>query len=343
MGRKIAVVLFNLGGPDGPDDIQPFLQNLFSDPAIIQAPAPIRWFLSRLISRTRAPSVKKNYAMMDAGGGSPLLPETKKQADALGAILNTGADEFKTFIAMRYWHPFTEDVAREVKDWGADQVILLPLYPQFSTTTTGSSVTGWERVFGDSAKLVCCYPFDEKLIEAHIKRIEGAHAKAGKPDDVTLLLSAHGLPQKIVDAGDPYQWQCETFSEMLAGRLPQHWTIRTCYQSRVGPLKWIGPDTEKMIEEYAAKKANILISPIAFVSEHIETLVELGEEYREVAEEHGAASYTCVAALGVMDEYISLLADQVHQTLKSDQPIRSCSGSRLCPKEFGDCPNKVFA
>lgn len=342
MARKVAVVLFNLGGPDGPKDVQPFLQNLFSDPAIIQAPSPIRWMLARFISRTRAPSVIKNYAMMDAGGGSPLMPETRKQADALSAMLNTGGDEFKVFIAMRYWHPFTEDVAKEVKAWGADDVVLLPLYPQFSTTTTGSSFSGWESEFGAGAKLVCCYPFDELLIEAHTKRIIEAHERAGKPEQVTLLLSAHGLPQKIVEGGDPYQWQCETFSDMLIGRLPSHWTIHTCYQSRVGPLKWIGPSTEDLIEEHASKNEDILISPIAFVSEHIETLVELGEEYREIAEEHGAASYTCVAALGVMDEYINLLAGQVHQTLKSKEPIRSCVGSRLCPQAFGKCPNKVL-
>ena len=131
MSRKIAVVLFNLGGPDGPDTVRPFLQNLFSDPAIIRAPVPIRWMLARLISRTRAPSVKKNYAMMDAGGGSPLLPETIKQAAALESLLAMQYPDaqLKCFIAMRYWHPFTENVAKEVQDWNADEVVLLPLYP----------------------------------------------------------------------------------------------------------------------------------------------------------------------------------------------------------------------
>lgn len=345
MSRKIAVVLFNLGGPDGPDAVQPFLQNLFKDPAIIRAPAPIRWMLSRLISRTRAPSVKKNYAMMDADGGSPLLPETRKQAAALESELGKLflGDDVKCFIAMRYWHPFTEDVAKEVDNWGPDETILLPLYPQFSTTTTGSSLSAWNQSYSKPSKTICCYPFEDEFISAHVSLIDSAWKNAGCPENVTLLLSAHGLPEKIVKDGDPYQWQCEEMAAKISAEVPEEWEVIGCYQSRVGPMKWIGPPTENEIETAAQAGRNILIAPIAFVSEHIETLVELGEEYREVAEEHGAASYTTVPALGTDKTFIGYLANLVRTAVNSDDVLRSCVGSRICPREQGDCPHKMAA
>ena len=341
MGRKIAVVLFNLGGPDKPASVQPFLKNLFRDPAIIRAPLPLRWFLARLISRTRAPAVIKNYAMMDAGGGSPLLRETELQARALEAELSKSlpGDEVKCFIAMRYWHPFTEEAAADVKRWGADEVVLLPLYPQFSTTTTGSSLSAWKAAFKGKARTVCCYPFDENFVSAHVDRILEAHQKAGAPDQVTLLLSAHGLPEQVVKGGDPYQWQCEALAEMIAGRVPAHWEVIPCYQSRVGPLKWIGPSTEAEVARAAMAGKHILISPIAFVSEHIETLVELGEEYRLVAEKDGAASYTRVEALGTHPGFIRTLTDETVAALIMKTEIRSCAGGRLCPSDWTGCPH----
>lgn len=342
MGRKIAVVLFNLGGPDKAESVQPFLKNLFRDPAIITAPLPVRWVLARLISKSRAPMVIKNYAMMDAGGGSPLLPETEAQAEALQAVLaqRLPDDEVRCFIAMRYWHPFTEETAREVKAWGADEVVLLPLYPQFSTTTTGSSLTAWNKAYKGSSRTICCYPFEESFIDAHVERIMQAWEKAGRPENVSLLLSAHGLPEKIVQGGDPYQWQCEMLAEMIKGRVPADWDVTACYQSRVGPLKWIGPATEVMVEEKAKEGRNILIAPIAFVSEHIETLVELGEEYRLVAEQHGAASYTRVEALGTHPDFIAMLANETIEALGMKTPMRSCAGDRLCPHDLGRCPHK---
>lgn len=341
MGRKIAVVLFNLGGPDKPSAVQPFLQNLFRDPAIIRAPLPIRWALARLISRTRAPAVKKNYAMMDADGGSPLLRETVKQADALQSRLQAElpGDTVRCFIAMRYWHPFTHEAAAGVKAWGAEEVILLPLYPQFSTTTTGSSLQAWDDAYQGKARTVCCYPFDEAFISAHVARILEAFEAAGRPDKVSLLLSAHGLPERVVKDGDPYQWQCEAMAEMIAGRLPADWEIIACYQSRVGPLKWIGPATETEVEHAAKAGKNILIAPIAFVSEHIETLVELGEEYRLIAEEAGAASYTRVEALGIHPGFIDTLARATLDALGDPAPVRSCSGGRLCPAGWSGCPH----
>jgi hypothetical protein len=166
---KTAIVLFNLGGPDGPDDVQPFLKNLFSDKAIIRSPAPVRFFLSRLISKSRAPSARENYARM--GGGSPLLPETRKQADALDAELARRGHTAKSFIAMRYWKPYAADAVREVKAWGADRVILLPLYPQFSSTTTASSLKSWKDARGPEGVTVCCYPETEKFVAAHARKL----------------------------------------------------------------------------------------------------------------------------------------------------------------------------
>jgi len=345
MRRKLAIVLFNLGGPDKPESVRPFLKNLFRDKAIIRAPLPIRWTLARLISTLRAPSAKKNYAMMDAGGGSPLLPETEKQASALEHELSKRMPgvEVKCFIAMRYWHPFTEEAAQAVKDWAADDVVLLPLYPQFSTTTTGSSLSAWHNSYSKPSKTICCYPFEDTFISAHVGMIDGAWKNAGSPDNVTLLLSAHGLPEKIVKDGDPYQWQCEQMSAKISALVPKEWDVVGCYQSRVGPLKWIGPPTEDEIEKASKAGRNILIAPIAFVSEHIETLVELGEEYREVAEEHGAASYSTVPALGTDAVFIGYLAGLVGDAIASDTALRSCSTGRICPREHGDCPHKVQA
>ena len=246
-GEKIAVVLFNLGGPDGPDDVQPFLKNLFSDPAIIRSPAPVRWFVARLISKTRAASARANYALM--GGGSPLMPETRKQAAALDAELSKRGHIAKSFIAMRYWKPYAAEVVRDVKAWGADRVILLPLYPQFSSTTTASSLKSWKEARGPEAVTVCCYPEPDKFIRAHARKLIETWEAAGRPANVRCLLSAHGLPEIVVKQGDPYQWQVELTAAKLKPLLPPEWEVEVCYQSRVGPLKWIGPATDDVDRE----------------------------------------------------------------------------------------------
>jgi ferrochelatase len=337
---RIAVVLFNLGGPDGPDDVRPFLRNLFSDPAIIRAPAPVRWLLARLISTTRAKSARANYAKM--GGGSPLLAETRKQADALAAELSRRGIDAASIIAMRYWSPFTADAAAEVARLGADRVVLLPLYPQFSTTTTASSLAAWRAAGGGEARAVCCYPTERGLVAAHAAAILGAWEAAGRPGPVRLLLSAHGLPERVVRDGDPYQWQVEQTAAALAPLLPADWETEICYQSRVGPLKWIGPATDYAIIRAARDGRAILLSPIAFVSEHIETLVELDEEYREVAETAGAHSYVRAPALGVAADFIAGLADLVEAALAegADAGPRSHCGGRICPAEWTECPNR---
>ena len=338
---KLAVVLFNLGGPDGPDAVRPFLENLFKDPAIITLPAIARIPLAKFISSRRAEMAKANYAIM--GGGSPLLPETLKQARALEASLNEAnpSQEARVFVAMRYWKPFAAETAKEVAAFAPDEIVLLPLYPQFSTTTTASSLKDWAQAYRGPGRTrtVCCYPFEENFVSAHVDRIMEAWERAGRPEQVNLLLSAHGLPESVVKAGDPYQWQCEALAEMVAGRVPAHWEVSVCYQSRVGPLKWIGPATEGEIERISEQGGNILIAPIAFVSEHIETLVELGEEYRLIAEKHGAASYTRVEALGTHPGFIKTMAGEVMEALGMKEAIRSCAGGRLCPSGWSGCPH----
>ncbi|MCG8443650.1 MAG: ferrochelatase, partial [Caulobacterales bacterium] len=220
--RRIAVVLFNLGGPDGPKDVRPFLFNLFADPAIIGAPGPVRLGLAWFISTTRAASARANYAKM--GGGSPLLPETRKQADALEQRLRDArpGDDVRVFIAMRYWRPFIADVAAEVTGWGADETVLLPLYPQFSTTTTGSALRAWRAAAPDMPTRVrCCYPVADRFIEAHARLVRETWEKAGAPANARVLFSAHGLPERTIAGGDPYQWQIEQTCAAVAARLPE--------------------------------------------------------------------------------------------------------------------------
>ncbi len=339
MGRRIAVVLFNLGGPDGPKSVRPFLRNLFKDPAIIGAPGPIREALAWLISTTRTKEASENYAKM--GGGSPLVPETEKQAAALTEALNgvMPDDEVKCFLAMRYWHPFVEEAVRAVKDWGPDETVLLPLYPQFSTTTSGSSLKAWKDAGGGEARTVCCYPQQKDFITAHTKLIEEAYEKAGRPADPRILFSAHGLPEITIKKGDSYQWQVEQTVAKVVEQLPEELkNHEICYQSRVGPLKWIGPSTEEAIERACEDGKHIFLTPIAFVSEHIETLVELDEEYAEFAEEFEARGYDRVPALGAHPDFIEGLKSLVIGVLNGRVGLNPPGGAPICPGKFKRCP-----
>jgi ferrochelatase len=342
--RKIAVVLFNLGGPDGPDAVRPFLFNLFRDPAIIGLPALLRYPIAALIARGRAKLAKENYALMD--GGSPLLPETEKQARALEADLAARfpEDETRCFVAMRYWKPLTDQAAKAVKAFAPDEVVLLPLYPQFSSTTTGSSLKAWKRAYRKGpgrVSTVCCYPTDEDFIQAHADLIKAAYDKAGRPGPARLLFSAHGLPEKVIEAGDPYQRQVEATAAAVAAELGEGWDWRVTYQSRVGPMKWIGPSTEDEIEAASAQGLALVVTPIAFVSEHIETLVELDHEYREVAFGAGCPVYIRVPALGVAPGFIRGLGRIVQDALASAAPVAAacawrCGGDRIqCPNQQG--------
>jgi ferrochelatase len=332
--RRIAVVLFNLGGPDGPESVRPFLQNLFSDPAIIDAPAIIRKPLAAFIARARERSAKANYAVM--GGASPLLSGTWSQASALEAALKSRlADaDVRVFIAMRYWGPSTLEAAAAVTAYAPDEVVLAPLYPQYSTTTTGSSIAAWREAYEGDSHTICCWYDNDGLIETHAQRIRAAWDDAGRPR-VRLLFSAHGLPKSIVARGDPYQWQIENTCAKVADRLGPGWDWTIGYQSRVGPMKWLGPSTPEAIRAAGAEGVGLIVDPIAFVSEHIETLVELDRDYGELAKAVGVPCYLRVAACGVADPFIAGLAGAVERALGRDGIHPD---GEPCAAMFGRCP-----
>ncbi len=307
--RKLAVVLFNLGGPDKLESVKPFLFNLFRDPAIITLPALARYPLAALISTTREKLAQANYAMI--GGASPLLGETEAQRQALETLLKTEVPgvEARCFIAMRYWKPFAKEAAAEVAAFMPDDVVLLPLYPQYSTTTTASSLKDWLSVYKGTGRTrtVCCYPTADGLIESHAEAIGEVWRKAGEPE-VRLLFSAHGLPQKIVDAGDPYYVQVEATAQAIAAQLPQFPDWRVCFQSRVGRLEWLKPSTDEEVRRAGSEARGVLIAPIAFVSEHVETLVELDDEYANLARDVGCSPYLRAPTPGVRSGFISELS-----------------------------------
>lgn len=341
MRRKIAIVLFNLGGPNSPAAIGPFLLNLFSDPAILRVPFFVRFILARIIAKARLKLATENYALL--GGRSPLLELTQQQAAALESAF--GDDDAKCFIAMRYWHPFSLEAARAVKAWGPDEIVLLPLYPQHSSTTTGSSMTAWRTAAAKTGLAVrttslCCYATDPAYVAATTTIVRSAYDQARASLDPTIslriLFSAHGLPEKIVRAGDPYQAQIEqTTAAVLEawGQPVLDWVV--CYQSKATPVKWIGPSTDQEIERAGRDGVAVLVIPIAFVSEHSETLVELDIEYRHLAEKSGVKGYFRVPAQNADPGFIAALAGLVRQALASGPGL--CSQSR-CAADRTDCP-----
>jgi ferrochelatase len=321
---KTAVVLFNLGGPDQPASVRPFLVNLFTDPAILRVPFFVRPILARIIAYARTKPATANYAMM--GGKSPLLELTEAQARALEAALPE--QDVRCFVAMRYWHPFSD-----------------------STTTTGSSLTAWR----DAAARVglvkpvvslCCYHSDVGFVSSTAAIVRRAYQQARAELDpaigLRVLFSAHGLPEIIIKNGDPYQNQVErtvaAVSKLLA--IPDLDAV-TCYQSRATPQKWISPSTEDEIARAAQDKVALLVTPIAFVSEHSETLVELDVEYRELAHELGVPAYFRVPAQNSDDGFIAALAELVRNAQARGPGLCSFAGGRTCPREHGDCPHAL--
>jgi len=343
VSRRIAVVLFNLGGPDGPAAVKPFLFNLFNDPAIIDLPAIARTPLARLISSRRENSAQANYAVM--GGASPLLPETKKQADALEAALaeQLPGDAVRCFIAMRYWHPMTAETASAVEAFSPDEIVLLPLYPQFSTTTTASSLKAWNEAYRGPGRTraVCCYPEAEGFLDGYAALIERTWEAAGRPSPAQVLFSAHGLPEKVVRGGDPYQAQVEATAAAVAKRLSglTDWDIS--YQSRVGPLKWLGPATDEAIVEASKAGLALVVVPIAFVSEHIETLVELDHDYAALAKANSCPAFIRVPALGVEEAFIGSLAKIAADALQ--RTGGTCPGSAFACRGWSKCPRTEIA
>jgi ferrochelatase len=340
---KTAVVLFNLGGPDTPEAIAPFLYNLFADKRIIGLPAGLRHMVAKLISTTRAPKVKPLYAEM--GGASPILKNTQAQAEALQSLLN----EQRVFICMRYWNPRAAEVVKQVQAYAPDNIILLPLYPQFSTTTSESSFVEWDTEAQKAGlniptERVCCYPHQSGFIDAMVELIhrscsgllssgtEEGGLLAANTSDLRILFSAHGLPKKIIDKkGDPYVSQVEMTAKAIVEKLGiPNLDWKVTYQSRVGPVEWVKPYTDVEIRNAGAEKKNLVLVPIAFVSEHIETLVELDVENKNLALESGCVSYTRIPTVSTHPKFIAGLAELVRKPVMPN----------LCPVNCFACPCK---
>tara|TARA_B100000287_G_scaffold352259_1_gene341649 strand:+ start:393 stop:1427 length:1035 start_codon:yes stop_codon:yes gene_type:complete len=338
---KKAVILFNLGGPDKLENVEPFLFNLFNDPAILNLPGFFRYPLAKLIANRRTPTAKKIY--QELGGSSPILKLTEEQAGALEFKLNKDDElsEYKCFIVMRCWHPRAENVVKDVINYNPNEVILMPLYPQYSAATSGSSIKEWNDIcIKNNLKVktstICCYPTDENFIEAHkneiLKKIEGLK-------NFKLIFSAHGLPEKNIKKGDPYQWQVEQSVDRIVKSLNiknLDWILS--YQSRVGPLKWIGPSTEDIIVENSKLGKHIVLVPVAFVSEHSETLVELDIEYKELADKNGCKNYSRVSALGTNKNYIKAMSDLIINKQNYDFNGELYPPKEHCPNKFKKCP-----
>jgi len=326
MNSRTAVVLLNLGGPDSLDAIEPFLFNLFSDPAIFRIPfgSFLQAPLARFIARRRAGARKTDYQAI--GGRSPILDNTRRQAEALARAL-AGDGPYDVHICMRYWHPMSGEVVAALKAAGYARVVLLPLYPQYSITTTGSSFDDFDQACRQQSyaprvtRIQHWYdhPLYLDAVAASIER-ERARFAQPQPGNIELLLSAHGLPQKIVNKGDPYARHIEATVAGVRERLG--WPhVRLCYQSRVGPLKWLQPYTDAVLRELGAHgAAQVLVYPIAFVSDHVETLYELGIDYAHVARDAGIGHYHVVPALNDDPAFIEALRDIVtgHVAAHSD-------------------------
>ena len=338
---KKAVILFNLGGPDKLENVEPFLFNLFNDPAILNLPTFFRYPLAKIISSRRAPIAKKIYE--ELGGSSPILKLTIDQSKELEKKLhqNNSLDEYKCFIVMRCWHPRAKKVVNEVRSFNPEEIILLPLYPQFSASTSASSFREWENIckinnYKIKTSTICCYPTDKNFIKAHTIEI---NKKINGINNYKLIFSAHGLPEKNIKKGDPYQWQVEQTVNAIVKYLNiQNLDWILSYQSRVGPLKWIGPSTDNVIIENSKLGKQLIIVPVAFVSEHSETLVELDIEYKKLALDNGCIKYIRVPALGVNDTFIESLSNLIINKDKNQFNGKIFPPINKCPSNFIKCP-----
>ena len=319
-----AVLLMNLGGPESPETIKPFLYNLFSDPAIIRLPAMLRLPLAALIAGRRTATARAIYAQL--GGASPLLENTLAQASALEARLG---GEDRCFVAMRYWHPFAAEAARTIAEWDPDGLVLLPLYPQYSTTTTASSLADWHRAAAAEGlsmptATIRSYAVAAGFVVALAELIAPYLHREPRP---RLLFSAHGLPLRIVAQGDPYPQEIESTARAVVAALARpelDW--RVCFQSRVGPLKWLGPSVEEELRRAAADRTGVVVAPISFVSEHSETLVELDRDYRRIAERCGVVGYQRVPTVGTNPKFIAALAALVGESEARVDSIAAMTG-----------------
>ena len=331
-----ANILFNLGGPDKLENVEPFLFNLFNDPAIISIPSIFRYPLAKFISKRRAPIAKDIYK--EIGNKSPILELTQEQAKSLENNLSKKGN-YKCFVVMRCWHPRALDVIDEVKEYNPEEVILLPLYPQYSASTSGSSINEWNELckkenYKVKTKIICCYPTENNFIASHVFLIKKT-LQHTEDNNFKLIFSAHGLPESKIKKGDPYQWHVEeTVKEIISELKTENLDYIISYQSRVGPMKWIGPPTDVEIIKYSKEKKGIVIVPVAFVSEHSETLVELDIEYKKLAEKNGCTFYKRVPALGIEENFIKGLAALVLRQETRGNFVSSV----MCPNKYVKCP-----
>lgn len=324
--NKYAVVLFNLGGPDSLEAIKPFLFNLFSDRDIFKIPVGQKIF-AKIMSVFRAPSVKEKYKRI--GGKSPINDWTRLQQSMLQQELQKLVPGIEVYAAMRYWHPTIRDIADKVTEKAFDKVVLLPLYPHYSITTTGSSFNEWKRVYkGEAEKLTYVYDYfdNQRYINALNERIDETILRFPENvrDDIQLLFSAHGLPESIAKQGDPYPKQIDkTVACVMKARNFSH-GYHLCFQSKVGPAKWLKPSIDEMIRGLAAKrKKQLLVIPISFVSDHIETLFELDIEYRMVADEANIENYMVMKGLNNSKTFVAALKELAIQALQNQSVIES--------------------
>jgi ferrochelatase len=319
---KLGVVLFQLGGPDSLESIEPFLYNLFCDPDIIDFPFAriARQPLAKLISSTRARHVRQHYA--EIGGRSPILEHTTRQAAALEAVLRAECDA-RVIVAMRYWHPFTEEAIRLLERHRPDEVVLLPLYPQYSKTTTGSSLNEWRRKFqpnGWAPRVRAIEEFhqDGAYLDAVVDAVNGTLAGCEDLADTDFVFSAHSLPVAVVEKGDPYQRQIERTAELVWQRGGWPGRKHLCYQSKVGASKWLRPSMHETIERLAAEgRKRVVVVPISFVSDHVETLHEIDIEHREQARGLGIEEFRMVPGLNDSPGFIAALAGLVRRSLEN--------------------------
>lgn len=330
MGR-VGVLLLNLGGPEQLDDVRPFLFNLFADPEIIRLPFP--WLqrpLAWLISSSRAKQSQANYQQI--GGGSPLRRITEEQAEALKQVLADQGTEATIYIGMRYWYPFTEEAVAQIKRDGIEKLVVLPLYPHFSISTSGSSFRLLERLWLEDPALqrivytaVPSWYDRPGYIAAMADLIAQELNKLANPDQAHIFFSAHGVPVSYVEeVGDPYQREIEHCTELIMQTLNRPNPHTLAYQSRVGPVEWLQPYTEDAIEQLAHQGVqDLVVVPISFVSEHIETLQEIDMEYREIAHEAGIPGFHRVPALNTHPRFITDMADMVTEALAAPRQLFS--------------------
>jgi len=330
--KKTAVVLFQLGGPDSIEAIEPFLFNLFMDPDIIDFPGAflVRGPLAKFISSRRSAKVAENYKQI--GGKSPILDLTQRQAFDLESLLRSQDINACVFIAMRYWHPLTEEVVEKIMLRGFEQIILLPLYPQFSQATTLSSINEWNRQAKKQGctiltKFVCCYPSQPLFIETLVENINSALARFYKiaSTDIDLIFSAHGVPLSSIKRGDPYQLQIEETVRCILEHDKWNSPHTLCYQSKVGPMKWLKPSLMETVTHLAGKgRKHLLVIPVAFVTDHIETLHEINIDVRRYAMTLGVQQFEMTPALNNHPKFIQCLAELVQAQLASDVQHKTC-------------------